>query len=278
MGIDIKMVEYFDDRWYKILLLKDGKPDTRWIPSVTTKLNIVAKPFLAKWRGDLGNREADMRMFESQQRGTRIHYGFNVLVNGGTIVYNPWQHPTYNDEEIEKLKKDSPIFYVVQYQDEMLQLVKLSKWIKTIKPTILGSESTVYSLKNNDAGTLDLLIDIKEGEYAVNGAKPIYLEGGSYVCDLKTGSQVGDEANWQTACYAKCVEEMGQVKKVAGTMILHTGSHNKKGIEGLSTIVRTHDDIDDDYNSYRLASSLWEKKNINATPKVFDFPSILKLN
>lgn len=274
----VKMVEWFDQHWYKIdLLREDGKPETRWVPSVTTKLNIVDKPFLPKWRGDVGNREADMRLFEAQERGSRIHHAWHVFCTGGTILYNPWQRPNYSEEEIKALTAETEgNIVVVKYQDEMLALWKLQQLVEIVKPEMIFSEKVLYSLTHNDAGTADNAWAIKEGKYPINGKVPLYIPGGKYLLDLKNGSVVGDQANNQTAAYAHCDEEMGS-EPYAGTMIVHTSANTKLGIPGLGITLRTRQEVEKDYEEYRLAAKLWEMKNENAAPRVFEFPSLIKL-
>jgi hypothetical protein len=159
----------------------------------------------------------------------------------------------------------------------MLDVWKLQKWIEIVKPKILGSEMTVYSMKNREAGTLDNLMEIAEGKYAVNGKTPLELAGGIYVVDLKSGNNVDDDAFMQTADYGYMVEEMNPDRKIAGTLILHTGSQVRTGIEGLATLVHNREEMDKDYQDFRHAAALWERKNANAKPKVFEFPSLLKI-
>lgn len=278
----VKMVEWFDQHWYKLTLV-NGKLETRWIPSVTTKLGIVDKPFLPRWRGDIGNREADMRLFEAQERGTRIHHAWHIFCTGGTVVYNPWQHPNYTDEEIANLTREADgNIAVIKYQDEMLALTKLQRCVEILKPKMISSERQIYSLVNNDAGTMDNDWEIAEGEYPINGAKTLFIPGGRYVVDLKTGSVVDDNAFCQTAAYAKCAEEMeeaeGKSIKYQGTLVLHTSASTRKGIEGFAALLRTKDQMEDDYKTYRITAELWERKNEGAAPRVFEFPSLIKLN
>lgn len=278
MKVEVKMIEWFDQHWYKLEIMKDGKLETRWIPSVTTKLGITDKPFLAKWRGDIGNREADIRLFESQERGSRIHHAFHVLTTGGAVIYNPWQRPNYTEAEVVAITAEAEgNAAIVKYQDEMLALVKLQKFLDIVKPEILFSEWTVYSLTHNDAGTADLGLRIKEGFYPVDGAVPLFIPGGAYIVDLKTGNMVSDEAGPQVAAYLKCAEEM-DLGLFAGTLILHTSANTKKGIEGFSASLRkAGPEVDEDYRTYRLAAEMWERKRKNASPKVFEFPSLLTL-
>lgn len=265
--VSVKMVEWFDSRFYRVDF-DDGTHD--FYPSATTKLSVSPKPNLAKWRGDVGNREADLRVFEASERGVRIHSAFETLLNDGIVIYNPRQKPTYTGEQIEELKEKS---YVeeVYYQDEMLDVWKLSRFIEIAKPKIIATERTVFSRTFRDAGTLDCLIDIPGGQYCGTDIK-----GGIYVVDLKTGSQVNKDAYRQTACYFNCVKEMGLCEPT-GTMILHTGSKVKKGnIPGFSVHVREKE-VQDDFKSFRRLAEVWEEENPNAKPVVFDFPTLLTL-
>ena len=123
--MEIKLVEWFDEHWYKIIK-EDETVD--YFPSTNTKLRVVAKPYIGKWRGDIGNREADLRMFEAGERGTRIHHAWYTLTTGGIVIFNPWQRPNYSAEDISKLQDEySGKVSVVQYQDEMLDIWKLQK-------------------------------------------------------------------------------------------------------------------------------------------------------
>ena len=278
---EVKLVEWFDSHWYKIVYqdkeIVDGPDITTYFASTTTKLGIVSKPFLARWRGDIGNREADLRLFEAQERGIRIHHGWYTLTTGGVVIYQPFQRPNYNEEEISRLMDAyAGNVAIIRYQDEMYDLWKLQRWIDVVKPKFLASEMTVYSLTNKDAGTLDNLVFIEEGDYMINGAKPLHLPCGIYLLDLKTGKQVDDNAFMQTADYFMCVKEMGLGDSV-GTLILHTQAATKKAIEGLSTLYRSKEQVEEDYKDYRLAAALWERKNADAKPNVFEFPSLLTL-
>lgn len=272
-NVKVKMVEWFNKHWYKLEL---ENKEIRWIPSVTTKLNILDKPFLRKWVGELGLREADMRLFEAQERGTRIHSAFEVFQRGGAVIYQPWQRPNYTEEEIEEIKKRNALSCIVKYQDEILDVLKLSKFFDVVKPEVLMTEGTVYSLDDNDAGTVDAIYRIKEGDYMVNGSKPLHISGGVYVVDLKTGSTIDKNAYRQTAAYVNCVKKMGLYEPV-GTMILHTQSKNSKGIEGLGVHLREGSVVQNDYKEYRLASELWQAEHGDDTPRVFEFPSLIQL-
>lgn len=275
---EIKMVEWFDDRFYKIVIEKqDGTVFSDYFASTTTKLNIIAKPFLAYWRGDIGNREADMRVFEASERGVRIHNAWYTMTINGVVLYQPFAHPNYSNEEIAAIQEENiGNVAIIRHQDEMYDLWKLKRWLDVVKPKVIYSEMTVYSLQHRDAGTMDNLFYIEEGDYDINGAKPLHLPAGLYVVDLKTGKVVDDNAFLQTADYAKCAEEMG-LGEIVGTLILHTQASTRKGIEGLATVYRSKEQMEQDYQDFRLAAALWERKNANAKPDVFEFPALLTL-
>lgn len=270
--LEIRMIELLDDHWYKVTV--DGV--IHYIPSVTTKLGIIEKPQLARWRGDIGNREADLRMFEGQEAGRRIHHAWYTYTTGGVVLYQPAISPIYTDAQIKDLQMrfDGNVF-LMRYQDEMFDLYKLQKWFNIVKPRVVAAEATCCSLKYRDAGTIDNVFEIAEGDYPINGAKPLRLAGGLYVVDLKSGNTVSDEAHLQTAAYANAWEEMER-GKVVGTIIVHTSAKTKQGIRGLATLVRTDEEWrNEDFAEYRLAASLWEMRNKDKRPEIFEFPNII---
>lgn len=277
--IEIKSVQWFDDRYYLINFVDDsGVLQEKFVASVTTKLGVVAKPYIARWRGDISNREADLRLFEASEKGKRLHAAWFTFSTGGKVIYNPWDRPIFTPDQIKKEseKRDGNVF-VIQYQEEMLHLVKLHKWVSLVKPTFLYSEKTLYSLKTNDAGTADSIVRIPGGVYSVNGSTPLAIPAGDYILDLKTGAQVDDNAHLQTAAYAFCYEEMG-LGEIQGTIILHTQAKVRKGIEGLATLVNMRPEMAEAYKEYRLVAELWERRNKEASPKVFEFPATLSLD
>lgn len=267
------LVEWWDNHFYKII--QGEKSDL--LPSATTKLQIVEKEFLGRWRGDLGNREADLRVFEAQERGKRIHYAFYILNMGGIILYSPWQRPLYTAEQIAKYQDEfNGLVCVIHHQDEMLDVYKLQRWLSIVKPVPVALEMIVHSLEFKEAGTIDALYDIKEGVYAVNGREPLYLPGGLYVTDLKTGKSLDDNGYLQTACYANCIREMGKGTPI-GTILIHTHADKRTGIEGLATVCHTKDQLKQDFQDFRHAAALWERKNKNMKSKVIEFPPFLTL-
>ena len=267
------LIDWFDEHWYQVTL--DGV--THYLPSVTTKLGIIDKPFLARWRGDLGNREADLRMHEAGDRGKRIHWAYEIALRGGIVIYDPWQHPVITTEAINELRdKHAGLVAVIHTQDEMLQLTKLQKQFNTLTPTVIEVEKRVYDIANRDAGTIDQVFYVQEGDYLISGSKPIHLDDGIYLNDLKTGKNI-DLAWLQLAAYASMYESMQGVK-IAGALITHTAATIKGGIQGLKTLVRDRSTLlAIDYPDYRHASALWERDHKDDKPETFQFPATIQL-
>ncbi len=271
---DPVLVEWFNEHWYKVV----ENEETIFIPSVTTKLGIVDKPNLARWRGDLGNREADLRMYDAGQRGKRIHFALQTLLTGGAVIYNPWNHPLYSTDALAKMEAEfEGNLMVLHTQDEMVQIVKLQRQLKLLDPKILSVEQTVYDLNNLDAGTIDHVYEIKEGDYEIAGRTPLYLKAGIYVGDLKTGNYIDDNVWMQLAAYTVMLELRNNIT-VQGALVTHTSAKTKTGIAGLTTLFRDRLTlIEKDYKDYRHASALWERDHKEDKPEQYEFPSLITL-
>ncbi len=270
--ITIYAIEHFNDRYYKVKI----KPNNEdYVPSVTTKLNIIAKPFLAQWRGNLGNREADLKVWEAQERGKRIHAAWHTFVMGGIVVYQPFNSPKYSEEQIKAIKiQTNGNYQVLRYQEEMIQLHKLQLIHQKLKPKNLGSEMIVYDLDNQDAGTIDNIFDIKEGTYSLGSSKPLILPKGIWICDVKSGNQVDSHVWRQIAPYAKMYEKMTK-KSVTGGLIFHSNAKTKTGYNVLS---RLAPELEQDYLDYRKISDLWVRDHGDKKPKYIEFPSLISMN
>lgn len=272
------MLEYFDQHWYKIEL--DNK-EVRYLPSTTTKLQCAPKPFLARWRGDVGNREADLRLFEAGEKGTRIHYAASVLAREGVVIYNPYNHPNYTKEQIEELQLDyaGREIFIFQDQDEMWQVAKFKAWLDEVNPEIVFFDKIVYDLENNEAGTIDFVFKIKSGTYNIAGSKPLTLEAGYYIADLKSSKQLQTEYDCQVADYTKmAANQIINEDEIRGGLLIHTNAlKTKKGIEGLTTKFLDMNQIEEDYKLYRHIAAVWERTNPTAHPKMIEFPSLITL-
>lgn len=270
---EVVLIEYFNSHYYRVT--ENGV--TRFVSSVTTKLGIIDKPNLARWRGDVGNREADLRMYDAAQRGTRIHWAYATALKGGAVVYDPWQNPVYTEEGIIELRKEHGGLAILRTQEEQWDICKLAEQFKRLDPEVLGVEQTVYDLEANDAGTIDNILAIKGGAYLIAGSKPLVLSPGIYINDLKTGKYVDDNVWLQLAPYGYMYEKRYGIT-IAGALVTHTGSTIKTGIPGLKTLVRDRDTLfNKDYPDYRHAAALWEREHAGEEPETFQFPSLITM-
>jgi hypothetical protein len=273
---NVKLIDFFSDHFYKIDF-EDGTHD--FYPSVTTKLGAISKPFLSQWRGDIGNREADAQMIASQERGTRIHYAWEIICQDGVCIYNPRHHPNYTPQEVNKLyERYQNKVCILERQDEMWAIYKLQQFLLEVAPIMVASEKIVYSTKYKEAGTLDGVINIMAGSYKIAGGVPVNLPTGNFVTDIKSGNIVSDDAFLQLSAYTEYLEEMNLYQPIVGGLILHTSAKTKKGIEGFTTHYISREDMYKKFKIFRHVAEVWAYQNENEKPKIFQFPSAITLD
>jgi len=151
-------------RFYKI----DGKK----YPRVTTILEIIHRPELERWRGDLGNVEANHVKHEAAEIGTSLH---NVC-----RLFN-------RDQSFEI----PPTSQIGQMFDTYRQ------WFEVVIDTVIETEQLVVSKKFGYAGTFDLLAVLK-GDTIPS------------VIDLKTSKDFWPTMALQLAAYREALLEEGK--------------------------------------------------------------------
>jgi len=274
--IEVKAISWFDDNFYQIRYENEAKVEVvDHIPSVTTKLNALAKPYIILWYGDLGTREAQRRRDEAADEGTLLHGAWYCYMNGGAIVYDPFAASIYTKEELDEIFKIyGGQIVTLRTQNQMYNMHKLQRFREIVNPTVVANEVIVYDLECQDAGTVDNIFDIKAGKYAVNGSQPLELQAGRYIVDLKTGKTVGKEARMQVSAYAKIAQKLnyGEIK---GSLIVHTQSRNQKGIEGLGVTLLTQEDMAQEYQDYRDIARVWERNFGSQKPVIRQIPSLI---
>jgi hypothetical protein len=278
-------VEYFDDRFYKLEQKLDYKiPDSfnpnhvhfrddgidLYLPSVTTILNVEPKPYLSKWRGDVGNREADLRMLEAQERGSYIHYLCSKLTEGKTIIYQNIKQNFPTTEAIQNEGEIGKDVFVCHSQDIMVQVARFDRLLDILKPKILDVERNVYYIQDIFyAGTVDYIMEIETGDYQISTKKSEHIEGGIYVCDLKTGNSCDKNYFLQTIAYTKALN-----MDIKGNIIIHTNSDNKTGIEGVKLFVET--DLESYWKQFKIYYKTFQFINKEIKPKLFEIPYLLR--
>lgn len=145
------------------------KVDGERYPSVTTILGILEKSGLAKWRGSVGNQEADRISKEAADHGTAIHALVEQINLGNR---GPFGEPD-----------DTVVKAYIEWYDKNISHV-------------LGAERLVASRRFKYAGTAD-------GVIVLNGDRD------ATVIDLKTSKTDLGQREWalQLAAYALALEE-----------------------------------------------------------------------
>ena len=257
----IETISFFDDRFYKlqavseaqIKLVKElhgldaSKPF--YLPSSTTILGLIIRPYLLGWYGDVGTDTAKYRSEKAKDLGSHIHEHTKTLFEGGKLIAQDFK------------------------QEAWVQLYHIQQWFETFNPEILFTEQTVYSLTHFYAGTLDLCISLKGGKYDIGYKKPIELPEGAYILDLKTGKGIDSLYYYQLASYKIAFEEMTG-KKIIGTLILHTQADTKKGWK---VICRNAEEIKQDFEMFTSIAKVWKVENKDLTPKIFELPAEIQL-
>lgn len=248
----IETIQYFDDRFYKI----PNKKSIDYYPSVTTVLGIIHKEWLARYYGDLGTERANYRSKIAMEQGSEIHSLISELVAGNELSADLYS------------------------QEIWMQLIRFNDFHNSIKPNYLLNEATVLSHKYKSAGTLDLLIEIKEtNKYNIGLSKPVDIEEGCYVVDIKTGKNEDSNYNYQTAAYFEFAKEMKILEtlainsKLKGTAVLYLNSNTNSGWK---FSIRNLKEIKNDFNCFKSALFLYNQNP--KKPKIFELPKNLKLN
>lgn len=265
-------IDWFDEHYYKIFN-KDGTEE--FFPSVTTILQVSPKPFLNRWRGELGNDEADRLKNEGAERGSNIHFACDILKQGGAVILMQGLKARYSDAEIADIKKlHNGLVALVWDQFEYLQVYRYWQLLKELSPKKIESERTVFSLKHRFAGTLDEKYLLDSGSYNINGSKPVKIEGGKYIADIKSSKTITDDNYNQLAAYWVADEEMNG-EQIDGALLIHTNAQTKSGIEGLSVKVISRPEMEEYFDQFLKLFEVWKIKPSPAHPKIFTMPNQL---
>lgn len=244
----IEKIEWFDDRYYKVLTPPDFTTED-FYPSATTVLGIINKPWLLQWYGDLGTELARHRSNYAKARGSLIHDAIHSM-----------------------LLLNQKLTYTSFHQEAWLQLYNFKQFYDSVKPEVIGSEMEVVSHTHQYAGTLDMLFEIKKGKYDLGYSKPVEVAPGLYIGDIKTGNESSDY-NYQVAAYAQAVKEMGLGEPV-GTFILYTDANTKRGWKAMFSPMS---EVANHFNMFTHALALWKNTNAHTKPRLFEMPATIQL-
>jgi len=286
-----RSIEYFDDRFYMIPFPKevdqaylkhcpaawrDDEPEKTinvYFPSVTTIQGIEDKPFLATWRGDVGNRVADYKIDFAQNRGSNIHNAIEWGSRGYDIIYQNLKTQNISDKEIRAYaRKRRKKVVVIHSQEEMVQVGRYFNLLKVIQPKIVEAEQKVFSFDKWYAGTLDQVWDVKAGEYPV-ARQSLKLPTGRILLDWKTGNSFDESGTLeQLAAYYNAYY---QKDKVVGVMAVHLNSKRKLGIEGVKVVFKTVKQLKPYFDAFTKQNELFRLRNKDIMPKYLEVPTII---
>lgn len=142
-------------------------------PRVTNILRVLDKPGLARWRGRVGNQEADRISKVGQDVGTAFH-AIAADINRGIHLQRGWQ-PQAEFREM-----------AYAYID----------WLHKFIGSIQAVEERVHSITRGYAGTLDLRATVR------NDPLPS-------IFDIKTSNNTSIDWPLQLSAYRQAKEELG---------------------------------------------------------------------
>ena len=239
---DLQQINFLDRRVYK-------RSEGVYYPSVTTILQFMPKAkFFETWLKDVGHN-ADFIMRKAGKEGTQVHEAAEALVLGEEVS---WIDDYGN-------AKYSQIVW------EMI--LKFAEFWKTAKPELISTEDFVWSDEHKYAGTADLVVKIDKE---------------TWLLDIKTSNSIHKSYDLQLASYAKALEESKGIK-IDRTGIIwlkaHTkGPSKKKGVyQGKGWQLRIIDDIDKNFELFKMIYELYKLENPVTEPIYNSYPTTLKL-
>lgn len=239
---ELKQINFLDRRVYK-------RSEGVYYPSVTTILQYLPKAkFFEQWIKDVGHN-ADLIMRRAAKEGTQVHNAIEELLEGNEIE---WMDEYGN-------AKYSQIVW------EMIN--KFVDFWSTYKPELIATEQFVFSDKYKYAGTADIVCKIED---------EIWL------LDIKTSNSLHKAYDLQLASYAVGWEEVkGQKIDRTGILWLKSskrGSSNQKGkIQGNGWELKIIDNIQENFELFRLVYKLYELENPTTEPIYTKYTTKLKL-
>ena len=189
------------------------------LPSVTTILEIIAKgEGFNNWLKKQG-ANADKLLTDAGDFGTNIHNHLETIGKGITIDTSKFK---------PKQKRCIEAFL---------------KWVNKNVLKFIATEQSVFNIKEEYAGTLDGIVELKDGR--------------KVVLDYKTSSYIYDTHELQVVAYLKAYE-LTTGLKLQGAYILRFEKNEDKPTDMQEKEVK---DIDYQYEVFLATLKLWRWKN-----------------
>ena len=204
--------------------------------------------FFESWLKDVGHN-ADFIMRRAGKEGTQVHEAAEALVKGDEVS---WMDDYGN-------AKYSQIVW------EMI--LKFHNFWSTHKPELISTEDFVWSDKHKYAGTADLVVKMYDQ---------------TWLLDIKTSNSIHKSYDLQLASYAKALEESKGIKiDRTGIIWLKAQSRGpskqKKVIQGKGWKVLQIDEIDKNFELFKMIYELYKLENPVTEPIYNSYPTTIKL-
>jgi len=239
---DLKQINFLDRRVYK-------RGEGVYYPSVTTILQYMPKnKFFETWMKDVGHN-ADLIMRKAGKEGTQVHEAAEDLVEGKEVS---WM------DDYGRAKYSQLVWEMI---------LKFADFWKTHKPELISSEQFVWSDEHKFAGTADIVCK---------------MNGEVWLIDIKTSNSIHKSYDLQLASYAKGLEESRDIK-IDRTAILwlkaqsRGPSKQKKVIQGKGWKLLQIDEIEKNFELFKLIYKLYELENPNTEPIYNSYPTTVKV-
>ena len=238
----LKQVNFLDRRVYQ-------RSEGVYYPSVTTVLQYMPKnKFFESWLKDVGHN-SDIIMKRAGEEGTQTHNAIEDLLEGKEVTWmDDYGNAKYN---------------------ELVwgMIIKFKQFWDIAKPELIFTEEFTYSDTYKYAGTADLVVK---------------MNGETWLIDFKTSNSLHKSYDLQLAAYAKSIEEAKGIK-IDRTAILwlkaSTRGEDKSGkkIQGKGWELKVIDNIEENFELFKLIYKLYQIENPTTEPKFASYPTTIKL-
>lgn len=238
-----KQITILDSRYYQ-------RGEGLFYPSVTYVLSYFPKDkFFETWIKDVGHN-ADLIMRKAGDEGTQVHQAIEKYLAG---------------EEILWIEENGVVNYSL---DVWKMILKFVDFWQTYKPTLIESETHLFSDELKVAGTGDLVVEIEEK---------------LWLLDIKTSNSLHFTYDLQLSVYKQAWDELFD-RKIDNTGILWlkaaTRGNDKTGkkIQGAGWQLKpTEGTFEDNIQTFKHLFEIFKIKNPDLKPYSELLPTSVKL-
>jgi len=238
---DSKQINILDQRFYK--------RNELYYPSVSSILNYFPKnKFFMDWVKDTGHN-SEIIAAKAAFEGSQVHNAVDAFLRG---------------EEINWIDDYGRAIYSLEVWKMILKFTEF--WNK-FKPELVASEYHVFSDIHQYAGTIDLVVKLKEKLWLI---------------DTKTSNSLHTVHDLQIASYAKAWNETHS-EPIEETGILwlkaSTRGEDKKGekIQGAGWQLKNIGDIEHNFDMFLKIKDIYLMENPDSKPYFETMPTSIKL-